>query len=504
MMMNFRLSRAVPIMAALPLSLAIFAPPALAASRLASIEFNPTGAATNIQFRSETVLPYHIAYNSDTKLMIDIDNVASEDTIDTEFLGASEVSAISNVVIQPTSKDSLRLIIRGEHLASPKISFIPIRPKTADGIAESTEPPLNATASDNTAAPVVHQAPAKANINQNGIASDMEEAPLTPMAQSDVKPPEPKLSEDPVAAGLSILKKIETSPYLAWTPYIGLGILLLGLVMFLKRRLSGIIKQPQTNVQYETLMQQHAQGRSIGFQQLADAYRLSDSPYAERPQSEADYIPSRLRPGLPSQAQQNPGARSGGLIGLGGLSQLHIAPEDYAQYDHQYDQAISRETLKTAAPQPQAQAGKNRKAPPPARQAVNQYAQAQRSIPSGRPQNQAPAARKSQFNDEQLRQELQQATRARYETKQQLRKEHADAVTNGQLKGGSHLAQSPVHKQALKQRQAGNAPAAGANPNAPLSGNPEVLNFLRDVAELMDKDGRSQAAKSFRKGLNPG
>ena len=65
----------------------------------------------------------------------------------------------------------------------------------------------------------------------------------------------------------------------------------------------------------------------------------------------------------------------------------------------------------------------------------------------------------------------------------------------------------PVQTPGAQPNRAANAPVpnkpgAATQPQGPLSGNPEVLNFLRNVAELMEKDGKGEIAKSIHKNLN--
>lgn len=505
-MYRIQKSRFLPVLA-LVFPLLVNQASAFAASKLERIEFKPTSTVTDIQLHSESVLPYHIAFSSDNKLMIDLENVTSDGTIDTRFEGISETSTISNVVLQPLNDHSLRIIIRGEHLAPPHVGFTPIQTgakSTVPSTANATSPlipeslgediPLDGGLSKAVhqpeGAPIIHQAPAKPKISQVGIAQD-----LNLSSELDVRRPAPA-DKDAFIAGL--LSQITSFSLGTWAPYGVAAILLLGLGIFILKKIQMMASQRQNS--FEFLMEKQTQGQAIGFRQLANAYR-DEHPENQPELPQQRYQESDAQQFLPADIPQNDKIKGDNPIGLGRLSQLidsmaqnppsqmPVSPQHQAQKVTQ--QRIQQSKTEPAKPVQPPKA--------PSRQAAQQYAQSDRqnhlAKAKQKPANSSQNLQRRPMDEEQLRQELMRANDAQQETRQRLQSQAGQGLPRAN-------SSQALNRPNIQQRQAMPTKQPKGN-EAPLSGNPEVLNFLKNVADLMEKDGRGNMAQTFRSKAKP-
>lgn len=234
---------------------------------------------------------------------------------------------------------------------------------------------------------------------------------------------------------------------------------------------------------------------------------------------EMEAQPEESRPKRPGKARVAPSGEES-PIGLGGLNRTIKPPaptpaelklaEELTQRAL-LEQAAAKRTIQTSAP---------------ARQAVNQYQRQQQ-----------PVGEKSKLNAGQLRQQamVQQAQQAR----QAIEAQHASEVQRQlqvqppqtsekkpnpamgptpNAKGVSKPPQSAIQhalqaasvpRSQTVQAQRPGAPAKQKKPNRPpqqhqqegLTNNTEVLDFLRSVADLMEKDGNNTLASSIQRNL---
>ena len=151
------------------------------------------------------------------------------------------------------------------------------------------------------------------------------------------------------------------------------------------------------------------------------------------------------------------------------------------------------------------------KTPAAPKQAVNQYKQADKPAPKAPP--------KGNFPDETMVKEMKRAQALEQELLQQAQQQIAAAQANTVKPKNAPVNRAAAAQKTVTPVNFKNAPATNplsaskmAQPakkaasnaqNGPLPGNPEVLNFLRNVADLMEKDGKPQIASSIHKNLNP-
>lgn len=483
-----------------------------APAKLNRIDFTPGSTVTSIQMFSERPLTYHSVSSRDDKLIIDVDNVSTEGTIETHFLGDSQFSTISNVVIQPLSDHSLRLIVRGEHLGAPQIRFenknqsASTQANKAPFISESmndigNDAAVGATVAKSSAAPIVNQAPPK--VADQNVLKDTSD----PITNPDVRRP---MDNDP----LTQLNTLATDWHVNEIAQYGLlGLLALGLGWFIRRKIQEMLRADNQS-QFEHLLQEQAQGKRVGFREMAEAYQQqTGEPIAETAQDDLAY---ELLAANHNNSKRP--AKSDSLIGLRGLiggNNNNQLPKQRPTLNQQVDrlhQVAQAQEIQQPLPQPARQAQpqarpaeprrpqaapttKPQQQPalppvrPASRQAVNQYAQQQQQ-PVARANNQAPAARTRKVTDDVLRQEL---------------KRNQDVGKTSLASNSQSLRNPlpPLGRQSNRTRTANDNLSKAGEGNQVNGGNPEVLNFLRDVAHLMEKDGKPTMAQAVQRNIRP-
>jgi len=308
-----------------------------------------------------------------------------------------------------------------------------------------------------------------------------------------------------------------------YIPYGLLALVLLGAGVFVRHRLTQLAP---SGMEYETVGEEFKPSKRTSFRELADAYRNKhDEKRLEQPLSRKTAVDD--------------------MIGLRGLDQV-LEKEEKIQSVRQQsvpliDEPIAPNALEQILAAMQA-ANKPKKpmgVPAPKKQAVNQYQQAQGAKPKG--------GKNRQTNDELMLQEMKRAQTAQQELQQQIRQSAAQSNAVANNPGHTPVNRAAAAKKAIKTPNFQTIPSGkpvsgkmaerpeqiakpamsgkpaqqfsqqasqqartaqvpkknGSSPSqAPLSGNPEVLNFLRNVADLMEKDGKGEIAKSIHKNLS--
>jgi hypothetical protein len=470
----------------LALSMMATSLPAFAADLfpLQSIDFVSKDDVTKIYMHTGSIVPYRTVLVSDNKIVMDVDQVKAQDAIKTNFSNADN---ISHVVLQPLSNQTVRLIIRGEHLKAPSVAFLDLNAPSAQYSGFSRDE----MALEGSEAPPEALRPAEAPAHRKDLfdqpASDTPETGLesselsgepTPLSEPQSTGGEEGFQPANLPVGTPIGETQDHAKPLTqqseaksnffdqlpggdWTPAIsiaGVGLLLLGFGWFIKRKLSSLGQNRNDFGQAMDWADANRGKRNASFADLASTYQQTN------PRGGAG------KKGL-----------SDGPIGLGGLKQFieddeRMAPPPppvYPQTAAPRSQAGSNLSDVMLPPLPAKKKAAN---PMPKQQAVSQYAQ-QASLP---PQG----AQKKRITDDVLRQEIQRSAEI---------KRQAEQITLPSVNRQKNVAAASVIRKTASTppKNAGNL-GVGGNPLPP---NPEVLNFLRSVADLMEKDGRPMGSK---------
>lgn len=488
---------------------------------LESIDFIANNHQTNIILHTGSIVPVQKVMISDNKLMLDIDQIDATETIRTNFTGAAN---ISHVILQPLNEHKIRLIIRGENLGNPSLAFynagsgaysapngenvtpepatIPFKSNEtgAEGLQEAA--PLADTTKD---APLSeNETPISEPIKmQAPVKREAEAIPTSPLKlMPDINKPAPlTTTHAPSKKSADLMDKLMATPWSGYLPYAVLVFLMLGLGLFIRNRL---LKITRPDLQLEDLLTENqttsqitgkTNGKRSSFKEMAEAYR---SNRQEESDIDAD---------LPTERNNSRKADTKDVIGLNGLNQGEleaVEPPKARPVLPTPQQATPQTTSTPAAPAPgvsleqllaamqKAQAVTTEKP----RRGINPYVPPQ--VNPGSVSKVGKAA----------------ANKARV-TKP------AETALNGIDWPGTELT-APVNRAVAAKKNApisAPTPAVAKNPGAaasknasksllgnsqqgPLPGNPEVLNFLRNVADLMEKDGKTDIAQNIHKNLN--
>jgi hypothetical protein len=501
---------------------------------LQSVDFATTGDHTNIILHTGSIVPVQKVLVSDSKLILDIDQVNTDDTVHTNFSGAGN---ISHVIMQPLNEHKIRMIIRGEGLGAPSIAFY----NAGSGAYNNVNPDFDGNQLDSQTRSALHQvqeANTKPATFQGFDDSKSQSATAEQAAVDTTKPKE----EEPIAfgglvapagksaatatmpapTGKASLKpetSLETAPIplqsgegaagandflnqllsqLAGSKLNGM----LGLGLLAVALMGGgftcykLIQMKQGAPDLEDLIEEQSHGKRVSFREMANAYR-SKHDATERPAAQKS---NARKP----NAEDVIGLRSLGQVDEPSELGVTIPPKPSKATSASLEQMIA--AIQTANAQK-----KPINTPAPKKQVVNQYLQNQQAA---KPKQKAPQAA-----DETMIREQRRAQAAQQELLQNAQQQRPGVPL-------SKLPGTPVNRAAAAQKQIKppnfqSVPATNVgNPKAtrpaaattkqtataaqgPLPGNPEVLNFLRNVADLMEKDGKGQIAKSIHKNLNP-
>jgi hypothetical protein len=516
---------------------------------LESVDFTNNDAGMRIVLHTGSIVPVQKVLVSDNKLVLDIDQVNAGETVRTNFAGAGNVS---HVIVQPLNEHKVRMIIRGESLSAPTVAFYGagtdasgLSAEESARLAEETRAALRRQQEAGMQPAVNHQTPSgaaeSAAVNHSALKDD--DAPLAfggfvdekagqHSRSAGIKPTE----TGPLAlrgqmsiptAGNDVLGFLTSSKLGNYIPFGLLAMVLLGTGVFVRHKLT---QMNAGHEEYENFIEeQPVSGKRASFREMADAYRNKHED------KRTEHTPRR-------------GNNADELIGLSGISQgLEDIPAPRPEPIIE-EETVAPNTLEQILAAMQA-ANKPKKpmgVPAPKKQVVNQYAQAQ--APKSKQQKSRQAA------DEAMLQEMKRAQAAQQELQQQIRAKANTQVNNPgyvpvnraaaakkavktpnfqTIPPGSAVnakastkrpAPSPI--QPAAQANARTAPAktapvntmaakAGYSPATPkaaaapagkangsLPNNPEVLNFLRNVADLMERDGKGNIARSIHKNLS--
>lgn len=539
---------------------------------LESVDFTANGEQTSIILHTGSIVPVRKVMTTESKLILEIDQVNTQETVRTNFSGASN---ISHVIMQPINEHKIRMIIRGENLAPPSVAFF--NPNTGSDTSEhslfnsaqlhrqtqaalsqlqergmqpanhSPEPKSKSvTEAKPATAPKAEAKPGTKNIAE--LAPELQEEEIIPFggltedalsispetaassstvgltpesSQEQAKPLSIPSLEMP-SMGNELIEKAKSGQYNNYLLGGLLALMALGVGGFIIHK---IIKLKQVEPDLEDLLLEQTGGKKVSFKEMAQAYRNKHE--------------QGKKPELANKPSGKKHAED--VIGLRSLNQWDDEALNAAPTPQPKPAVKQAAASKPRQPQPtpaepfggktptmeqliamvQAASETNRapvKTSAPKKQAVNQYMQAEK--PKAQPQ------KKAGFPDETMVKEMKRAQALQQELLQQAQQQIASAQANKLQPKAAPVNRAAAAQKAVKPVNFKSAPAsspvngkravnpsqntapvaknAASGKNGPLPGNPEVLNFLRNVADLMEKDGKPQIANSIHKNLNPG
>lgn len=517
---SFSVSRHFWVLACGIALMPIFGGQALAETfTLDSIDFRARGGQTDIVLHTGSIVPVDKIMVSDTKLILDIDQINAHETIRTNFAQAQN---ISHVIMQPLGDHKLRMIIRGDGLGMPNVAFL----NTNNGTYSTGNPAYDNPRLADENATALHA------LQENGMqsaalgetsatesilpANDID-APLP--AVDDVLPQRPaptgKLKpETGNADTLAPLSLSETSSggnvpgffealakpaaakhYEPYIPYALLGLVILGLGGFVIQRIRRFRRGERQLEDYlqPDMAADEPSNRKTGFREMASAYRNKHARNMAQAPDSTDLTP----PSKPVGKKD--------MIGLGSLKQMESAHQ--ASTNEGADATRTLETLLAAM-----QATNMPKKPvaptsAPRKQAVGQYAKTQPQ------QGKIHPALDLKLLEETKRREEERARQVQATLQKQAQAQPKTLMDIAKSVPKSGVSQPVNRALAAKKRSPVTHPSQAAmmqpkpamprnSQQGPLPGNPEVLNFLRNVADLMEKDGKTEMARSIHKNLN--
>lgn len=460
------LAGGVALMSALPTWAAQLFP-------LQSIDFVSQQGATKIFLHTGSIVPYRTVLISENKIVIDIDQVNSQEAVQTNFSNADN---ISHVVLQPLSPTTVRLIVRGENLQSPSLSFKDLR----SSAQKPVQPAELADESDIiTPSSLANKTPAgaEAELGSGKLDPFGEDAngPTGTIEGSQAAPPlptkeiEPQTPDSPINLNNGFDTVVEPkeepetdSPFagegLVQTLMYGLaGLLVLGAGAFIAFKLKSLQTAREGGIEPD-YRQNSFPSRKNAFREMAQTYQQEQG-------------------GKPGSTKHSP-------IGLRGLQSpeneiIPEPPEQRQQFADAFaDLAAGYGPSHLESPLPKNNVTAKK-------QAINQYSQNANMPPQ--------PANKRRLTDEMLREEIHRSAEVKRQTTDNLLDSNRQRTTQ---------AASVLRKTAAASLpKKGSGGLGGNGMNQSLPPNPEVLNFLRSVADLMDKD--TKAANQINKQAAP-
>jgi hypothetical protein len=519
---------------------------------LESVDFKTTENQTHIMLHTGSIVPVQKVMTSENKLILEIDQINASQTVRTNFTGASN---ISHVIMQPINDHKVRMIIRGEKLSPPTIAFFnPSNNMESvsnpdfrgnDAFHRQTLETLQQIQDSGTLSArlnpeynrlsVVKKAPqaaikpadtpaktgldlmAEENIPFSGLVkakapSSENLKPALPTAPEKMKPLNLTAMEIP-DTGNELIEQTKSGRY---NNYILGGLLALLALGVGGAVIHKIMKLKQIEPDLEALMLEQNNGKKVSFKEMASAYR-----------SKHDIAPKTENQS--SSGKPNGKKHAEDVIGLRSLSQMDLetlaasskpitqkpavtpprqpllGTDPFAGKTPTMEQLIAMVQAVSEPKQPPL------KTPAPSKQVINQYKQNEKT--------KAPPPKKATFPDETMVKEMKRAQALQQELLQQAQQQITAAQTHKTQPRTTPVNQAMAAQKAVQPANFKNAPAtnpinnqkpasstmnaAAVGKNGPLPGNPEVLNFLRNVAELMEKDGKPKIANSIHKNLKP-
>lgn len=517
---------------------------------LESIDFSAdSGKSTEIRLHTGSIVPVHKVLSSPSKLIVDIDQINIEGTVQTRF---SEKNSISHVIIKPTGEHRARLIIRGEHLAAPSISFDQhtnqnkmsqdsrsriVSDPDYDNLITTMEDDTFTEPEQETALPV--KSLPVPTIKTKPQKKPVEALPASIEAKKTVDSPQKHLLpiNDSVMSQLSELsQQVKLSSILShiqsvipFIPYAAALLFITVMLYILQVKIRRHLAEQELYSETETEKQ------SPPWENDTAASETAPSSFRAMKQGASFSQLAKLYKDQQTEVQLTEFSKKiktrEELIGLGGLGIQNKAttPKQKPIPAQKPQPTIKKEkppAPKTGNPLMDLVAeiqSKNHLAAPvpkaPAKKAAKHY-QSQAEKPKVNPAASRFNPKRTVSTDEPTMLERHQAEQVQRNLMEQLRQQELQAkqpinrAAAGQKKITKPNFQSVPPEQVTnrtnKAKQTGvfHPPKNDRNGNqlfkqaeASLPDNPEVLNFLRNVADLMEKEGNTTIAKSIQKNI---
>lgn len=514
-----------PLKKAMPIALiaaTIMSGAAWANSQVKSIDFEPGMRGLDIVVNGSEKVPVKKVFVSNKKLVLDLDHVNATQDIKTNF---SQMGSISHVVLQPLSKDKIRLIVRGEDLGRPRISFNdggykpsvkeqmpypmmdneteeikPIAEELEEELAEETNSTDEDASSDSgkdlleddgdwisDAESSLEKAANDKDVTEQTTGEDFilpaVEVEDTPLSFEDNSNTSNSLSLDGEAPirvaesndwtdSMGFISQIEMADLIK---YGVLFLLLIGLGVFIKNKASALQGSgnrqnsfqsnrfnPNQTQGFDGFSQ--GQGQDYSYQQASQMIGLGRLRSQDLVTDSVNPVP---QPRFPQEVQPKPQRKPmpqspSTLSGLTALKKSKMKPK-----------------------------AKPMKTSPAGKQVLNQYQkQAQPTLGRQQAAKRNPLPPKTRnTNTDILRQEM---NRSREVQRQMLgNKMPQQGAVQNVGKQNASMKQSSINARNLKKQG-----------DEPLPGNPQVLDFLKDVADLMEKEGKTNIAQTIHKNMH--
>lgn len=503
------LSAVIPMVLLLSsLSLPAWAQTAL----LEQIDVVTSGYGTELKLHADQPVKHRVVSASDQRLVLELEGVVAARSVRTNFAHAK---GVRHVIFQPNGPERLKLNISGQNLGKPLVQVVypmptaPVAPAAVTPIAKpTTQPPAIQTAPVTTnVTPQPAPAPVQAQTQAvQGTPAVSQPQPIAPAATTApiselITPASPvsitEQASEPALAGEPDLAQLVLAEIMNLASGIPLGLiasggglllLMVGLGLFIRQKWQQIAEngsfpsfskasapqQPTARSPFQAMARQQ-QSR----QRMTDA---SNEMLAQQHPNEAAHRPfeESFQQNLQHSFQGHQHPTKANPWSERPKTQLHQPVRHGAQH-------LNRAAMEAGMAQVKKNAAKNRAnnniKPAPAKQGFNPYQQQAKP-----PANRAPQPRPASGQPQPMA--FERISRQEAGLAPRQRPSVGSDAERAAILGRKPLA-TPAKQSQLPKPQKGE----------PLPGNPEVLDFLKDVANYMEQDGDKHRARQITKNL---
>ncbi|MBY0449865.1 MAG: AMIN domain-containing protein [Cyanobacteria bacterium] len=448
--------------------------PSLAQSfPLQTIDLISNAGSTEVLLHTGSIVPYQTVLATDNKVVIDVDNVDPDQTIRTNF---SQAKNVSHVILQPLTNNKIRLIVRGEDLGQPVVAFRDAAGGVTNNAAERLQsqfrlPEARSNSSElqssaAPAAPVFDQGITNTTSNNNNHDADL----VSNTSRAASEPITLPSSQSAQQVQRSFWDSVGLGSMSQWLPNASNPLEIAGIVL----QLSILIGIFAAFIYFIRHKLSQLQGEAQDDRQMAE-YNANMSPTKRQTRSAGRNPMRHLN-------EQN---QSEEMIGLGSMRESSNRENHRAGLRNS---RLNEDGSPMSRPENNINSGKAQKPANTNTKLAASHYQKQAQTPPSRPNRLA-----SGISEDLIKQEIQRSADIKRMTQE---------LAAGKNNTKTPKAPTPNQRSLSNNKPAANAPATAKKGNAQNSGgNPEVLDFLRSVAELMEKDGNAQMARSIHKNL---
>jgi hypothetical protein len=540
-------SVAIPALLSLVFCLPAFAQPAV----LEQIDVISTRFGTELKLHADQPIKHRVLKSSDQRLVLELDGVAATRSVRTNFAQAKD---IRHVIFQPNGSERLKVNISGKALGKPLVQVVyaspvaqpavpsasaieaaPVEPTQVASVEAASKPTSNNTATQTVKDEKITVVEPVSQVAMTPISEELPPEPVNEPAITEAIVPLPEengfLSEEFTTSAVESTADIATdnaapvaeSPKLtdlllgevtaslagaagstAFFPIgtiaslAGVLLLLAGLGLFIRHKWAAIAEQA---------------GQFNGFAGIeAATSRSAQSPF--KAMARKRQTQSRMAQAANEQLGMN---KSMSVSSLNSSANEDVIDDGHEFAGHRHPKKANQwaERPKTNlhqpvrhAAQPKNQSSLNRAAMEAGMAKIaNSRRQANNSTPPVEAALQQRAAKKPFSKQQSFTQDpVQPATFERL-TRNEAGLGNPKARRTSRPAVGSDEERAQILKQ--RQQLMGQKPGASKPKTAihrpangePLSGNPQVVDFLKDVASYMEQDGDKHRARQIAKSL---